>query len=185
MSFTPSVVGLLPSDAAMNFYVSEPIAGGPWRAVSLNPATATVTPVSSSAGRFSVTQVGHGSTSIKVTDQARAMEVHAVTTDAAPAALGPYPQAVRCDGMLYVSGQLPIVAATDALIDGGIREQTRQLFANIVAILEAGGGSLASVVKVTVFLAEWSDFAAFNEAYCGTFRSAVPRPLDDCGFSLV
>ncbi len=68
MSFTPSVVGLLPSDAAMNFYVSEPIAGGPWSAISLNPAIATVTPVSSSVGRFSVTEVGHGSTSIKVTD---------------------------------------------------------------------------------------------------------------------
>ena len=68
MSFTPSAVGLLPSDAAMNFYVSEPIAGGPWSAVSLNPAIATVMPVSSSVGRFSVTQVGHGSTSIKVTD---------------------------------------------------------------------------------------------------------------------
>ena len=102
------------------------------------------------------------------------MEIHAVATDAAPAALGPYSQAVRCDGMLYVSGQLPIVAATGALIDGGIREQTRQLFANILAILEAAGGSLASVLKVTVFLAEWSDFAAFNEAYAELFAAPFP-----------
>ncbi len=68
MSFTPSAVGLVYSDSAMNFYVSEPIAGGPWTAVSLNPAVATVTPASSSVGRFSVTEVGLGSTSIEVTD---------------------------------------------------------------------------------------------------------------------
>ena len=68
MSFTPSVAGLLPSDTAMDVYVSEPVKGGPWTATSLNPAIATVTPASSSIGRFSVTEVGHGSTSIKVTD---------------------------------------------------------------------------------------------------------------------
>jgi hypothetical protein len=68
MSFTPSVVGLVYSDAAEDFYVSEPIKSGPWTAVSLDPTIATVTPATSTVGRFSVTEVGHGSTSIKVTD---------------------------------------------------------------------------------------------------------------------
>ena len=102
------------------------------------------------------------------------MKIRAVATDAAPPALGPYSQAVSCDGMLYVSGQLPLVAETATLIDGGIREQTRQLFDNIRAILEAEGGSLASIVKVTVFLADWSDFAAFNEVYAELFTAPFP-----------
>jgi hypothetical protein len=68
MSFTPTVVGLVYSDAVMDFYVSEPVKSGPWTAVSLNPAIATVTPASSTVGRFSATEVGHGSTSIEVTD---------------------------------------------------------------------------------------------------------------------
>ena len=92
------------------------------------------------------------------------MEIHAVATDSAPDALGPYSQAIRCGDMVYVSGQLPVVRATGKLIDGGIREQTLQLFENLRAILEAAGSSLANVVKVTVFIAEWSDFAAFHEA---------------------
>ena len=103
--------------------------------------------------------------------QSGAVKITAVATEAAPAALGPYSQAVLCGGILYVSGQLPVVSATGALVDGGIREQTRQLFANIRAILEAAGASLASVVKVTVFIAEWSDFGAFNEAYAELFAA--------------
>jgi 2-iminobutanoate/2-iminopropanoate deaminase len=102
------------------------------------------------------------------------MKIHAVATEAAPAALGPYSQAVSYDGMLYVSGQLPLASATGTLIEGGIREQTRQLFANISAILDAAGGSLATIVKVTVFIAEWSDFAAFNEVYAELFAAPFP-----------
>ena len=102
------------------------------------------------------------------------MEIHAVATDSAPAALGPYSQAIRSGDMVYVSGQLPVVRATGKLIDGGIREQTLQLFQNVGAILEAAGSSLANVVKVTVFIAEWSDFAAFNEAYAELFEAPFP-----------
>ena len=102
------------------------------------------------------------------------MEIHAVATDSAPEALGPYSQAIRCGDMVYVSGQLPVVRATGKLIDGGIREQTLQLFENLRAILDAAGSSLANVVKVTVFIAEWSDFAAFNEAYSALFEAPFP-----------
>ena len=102
------------------------------------------------------------------------MEIYAVATDGAPDAFGPYSQAIRCGDMVYVSGQLPVVRATGKLIDGGIREQTLQLFENLRAILEAAGSSLANVVKVTVFIAEWSDFAAFNEAYSELFDAPFP-----------
>ena len=102
------------------------------------------------------------------------MEIHAVATDSAPDALGAYSQAIRCGDMVYVSGQLPVVRATGKLIDGGIREQTMQLFENVRAILDAAGSSLANVVKVTVFIAEWSDFAAFNEAYSTLFEAPFP-----------
>jgi len=102
------------------------------------------------------------------------MDLQAITTAGAPAALGPYSQAIRCGDVLYVSGQLPIVPATGKLIDGGIREQTIQLFANIRAILEAGGASLVTVTKVMVFIAEWNDFAAFNETYAQLFAAPFP-----------
>jgi 2-iminobutanoate/2-iminopropanoate deaminase len=102
------------------------------------------------------------------------MDLQAITTAGAPAALGPYSQAIRCGDVLYVSGQLPIVPATGKLIDGGIREQTIQLFANIRAILEAGGASLVTVTKVMVFIAEWNDFAAFNETYAQLFATPFP-----------
>jgi 2-iminobutanoate/2-iminopropanoate deaminase len=85
------------------------------------------------------------------------MKLHAIATDAAPAALGPYSQAIRCGGTLYVSGQLPIIPATGKLIDGGIREQTFQLFENIRAIVKAAGGSFRDITKVTVFIADWND----------------------------
>lgn len=102
------------------------------------------------------------------------MDVHAIRTDRAPAAAGPYSQAVRCGDTIYVSGQLGIDPATGQLADGGIREQTRQLFENIRAILEAGGSSLKLVTKVTVFIAEWSDFDAFNQVYAEI--SVAPYP---------
>jgi len=102
------------------------------------------------------------------------MELHAVSTAGAPAALGPYSQAIRCGDTVYVSGQLPIAPATGKLLDGGIREQTFQLFANIRAILEAAGASLSTVVKVTIFIADWDDFTAFNTAYAEVFTEPYP-----------
>jgi 2-iminobutanoate/2-iminopropanoate deaminase len=102
------------------------------------------------------------------------VELEAIATDKAPAALGPYSQAIRCGDTVYVSGQLPITADGGKLVDGGIREQTLQLFANIRAILEAGGASMTTVVKVTVFLADWNDFPGFNEAYADVFSAPYP-----------
>jgi 2-iminobutanoate/2-iminopropanoate deaminase len=102
------------------------------------------------------------------------MEIHAVSTTDAPAALGPYSQAIRCGDTVYVSGQVPIVPGTGKLLDAGIREQTFQLFVNIRAILEAAGASLSTVVKVTIFIADWNDFAAFNAAYAEIFTEPYP-----------
>jgi 2-iminobutanoate/2-iminopropanoate deaminase len=102
------------------------------------------------------------------------MDLHAIATDRAPVALGPYSQAVRSGNAIYVSGQLGIDPATGALAEGGIREQTRQLFENIRAIVEAAGSSMKQVTKVTVFIADWNDFAAFNEVYAEMFAAPYP-----------
>ena len=97
-----------------------------------------------------------------------------VRTDAAPAALGPYSQAVRAGQFLFVSGQLALNPATGSFVDGGIGDHTRRVFQNISAILEAGGSSLANVVRVTVYLADIADFAAMNEAYATFFAPPYP-----------
>jgi reactive intermediate/imine deaminase len=98
----------------------------------------------------------------------------AISTDRAPSAAGPYSQAVRAGETLYVSGQIPIDPATGALVAGGIREQTRAVITNLVAIVEAAGGSRASIVKLTFFLADWNDFAAMNEICAGEFEPPYP-----------
>jgi 2-iminobutanoate/2-iminopropanoate deaminase len=102
------------------------------------------------------------------------MDVHAIATNNAPAARGPFSQAVRCGDAIYVSGQLDIDPATGQLVEGGICEQTRQLFENIRAIVEAAGSSMKSVTKVTVFIADWNDFTAFNEVYAEIFAAPYP-----------
>ena len=88
-----------------------------------------------------------------------------IKTSDAPAALGPYSQAVEVNGTLYVSGQIAIDPKTGKLIDGDIQAQTRQIFRNIEAILKAAGYSFTEVVKSTVFLSEISNFKAMNEVY--------------------
>jgi 2-iminobutanoate/2-iminopropanoate deaminase len=88
-----------------------------------------------------------------------------ISTPKAPAAIGPYSQAVEINNTLYVSGQIPIDPATGKLVDGGITEQTGQVFRNISAILEAAGYSFADVVKSTCLLANIADFKAMNEVY--------------------
>jgi len=98
----------------------------------------------------------------------------AVATDRAPKAIGPYSQAIRAGSLLFCSGQIPLDLATGALVEGDIAAQTRQVFANITAILEAAGTSLDHVVKTTVFLADMNDFAAMNEVYATFFRSPAP-----------
>ena len=99
----------------------------------------------------------------------------AISTEKAPAAIGPYSQAI-CSGtgLVFLSGQLPIDPATGAFPDGGIKEQTRQSILNAQAILQEAGLSLSHVVKTTVFLADMGDFAAMNEVYASFFTSPVP-----------
>ena len=99
----------------------------------------------------------------------------AISTPNAPAAIGPYSQAVDSGaGLVFLSGQLPIDPATGAFPDGGIREQTRQSILNVRAILQAAGLDLQNVVKTTVFLADMGDFAAMNEVYAQFFQAPFP-----------
>ena len=98
-----------------------------------------------------------------------------INTNNAPAAIGPYSQAIDSGtGLIFVSGQLPIDPATGAFPEGGVKEQTRQSLTNAKAILEAAGLSLANVVKTTVFLADMGDFAAMNEVYAQFFSEPFP-----------
>ncbi|MBP5539720.1 MAG: RidA family protein [Bacteroidales bacterium] len=99
----------------------------------------------------------------------------AIQTDQAPAAIGPYSQAIDSGaGLVFVSGQLPIDPATGAFAPGGVREQTRQSLTNAQAILAAAGLGLGNVVKTTVFLADMGDFAAMNEVYAQFFSAPCP-----------
>ena len=99
----------------------------------------------------------------------------AIQTDKAPAAIGPYSQAINSGaGLVFVSGQLPIDPATGAFHEGGVKEQTRQSLTNAKAILEAAGLGLDKVVKTTVFLADMADFAAMNEVYSQFFVAPYP-----------
>lgn len=101
--------------------------------------------------------------------------MNAIQTGMAPAAIGPYSQAIDSGaGIVFVSGQLPIDSATGAFPEGGIKEQTRQSLANAKAILEAAGLGLGNVVKTTVFLADMGDFAAMNEVYAQFFTAPFP-----------
>ncbi len=98
----------------------------------------------------------------------------AISTNNAPAAIGPYSQAIEVNGFVYASGQLPIDPATGAFPEGGIKEQTTQSIKNAQMILEAAGTDLKHVVKTTVYLANMSDFAAMNEVYSQFFTEPFP-----------
>ncbi len=97
-----------------------------------------------------------------------------VRTENAPAAIGPYSQAVVSGGFLFCSGQIPLDPATGKMIEGGIEEQTERVLRNLAAVLESGGGSLRSVVKTTVYLADLSDFPAMNKMYGRFFPESPP-----------
>ena len=98
-----------------------------------------------------------------------------ISTNAAPAAIGPYSQALDSGaGLVFVSGQLPIDPATGTFPEGGVAEQARQSLLNAQAILRAAGLELADVVKTTVFLADMGDFAAMNAAYATFFSEPFP-----------
>lgn len=97
-----------------------------------------------------------------------------IATQNAPAAIGPYSQAIEVNGFVYASGQLPIDPATGAFPEGGVKEQTRQSILNVKAILEEAGLALSNVVKTTVYLADMGDFAAMNEVYSQFFAQPFP-----------
>ena len=98
----------------------------------------------------------------------------AISTTAAPAAIGPYSQGIEVGNLVFCSGQLPIDPATGAFPEGGIEAQTRQSLLNAAAILEAAGTNLRHVVKTTVFLASMDDFAAMNAVYAEAFAEPFP-----------
>ena len=98
----------------------------------------------------------------------------AIHTEKAPKALGPYSQAIEAGGMVFASGQVPIDPATDAFVDGGIKEQTRMSLTNAQNILAEAGTDLAHVVKTTVFLSDMDNFAAMNEVYAQFFSQPYP-----------
>jgi 2-iminobutanoate/2-iminopropanoate deaminase len=98
----------------------------------------------------------------------------AVSTQAAPAAIGPYSQAIRAGDFLFVSGQIPLDPATGALVDGDVQAQTRRVLENLSAIVVAGGASLDRVVKTTVYLVDMNDFPAMNQVYAGFFGAPAP-----------
>lgn len=98
----------------------------------------------------------------------------ALTTSEAPAAIGPYSQAIKAGDFLFASGQIPIDPATGQLVGGGIVEQTHRVFKNLAAILAAAGIGFDRVVKTNVYLADMADFAAMNEIYGTYFPSPAP-----------
>ena len=97
-----------------------------------------------------------------------------VSTKSAPAAIGPYSQAVKTDGLVFVSGQLPIDPQTGAFPEGGIAAQTNQSLKNLGSILAEAGSDYSKVIKTTVFLADIADFAAMNEVYSSFFNAPFP-----------
>lgn len=97
-----------------------------------------------------------------------------ISTQNAPAAIGPYSQAIEVNGFVYASGQLPIDPATGSFPEGGVKEQTRQSILNVKAILGEAGLALSNVVKTTVYLADMGDFAAMNEVYSQFFAQPFP-----------
>jgi 2-iminobutanoate/2-iminopropanoate deaminase len=99
---------------------------------------------------------------------------HAVSTDQAPQAIGPYSQAIRAGDLLFVSGQIPLDPAGGALIEGDIAAQTHRVLESLGGILAAAGASFADVVKTTVFLVDMNEFAAMNAAYATYFPASPP-----------
>lgn len=97
-----------------------------------------------------------------------------INTTKAPAALGPYSQAVEANGMLFVSGQVPIDPTTSKIVDGGISEQTEQVMKNIAAILEEAGYSFSDVIKSTCLLSDMANFAAMNAVYAKYYPENPP-----------
>ena len=98
-----------------------------------------------------------------------------ISTPNAPAAIGPYSQAILCGNMLYTSGQIPLDPATGTVVGDNIRDQATQVMKNLGAVLAAGGSSFENAIKTTCFLADMGDFAAFNEVYAAYFTTDPAR----------
>jgi 2-iminobutanoate/2-iminopropanoate deaminase len=97
-----------------------------------------------------------------------------VSTENAPGAIGPYSQAIKVNGMVFCSGQIPIDPATGQFVSDDVAEQTEQVLKNLDAVLKAAGSGLGNVVKTTVFLADMNDFTAMNEVYGQFFSENKP-----------
>jgi 2-iminobutanoate/2-iminopropanoate deaminase len=102
------------------------------------------------------------------------MSKQVIATSRAPAAIGPYSQAVRSDEWVFVSGQIPLHPGTGEVVIGGIEEQTRQTMVNLQSVLKAAGASLREVVKTTIYLVDLADFAAVNQVYASYFEANPP-----------
>ncbi|MBR4168941.1 MAG: RidA family protein [Lachnospiraceae bacterium] len=101
------------------------------------------------------------------------MEKHVIATDQAPAAIGPYSQAIEVNGMIYTSGMIPVIPATGEIVEG-IDAQAKQALTNVKNLLESVGSSMDKVVKTTVFIKDMNDFAAVNAVYATFFSGAFP-----------
>lgn len=101
-----------------------------------------------------------------------------ISTDKAPAAVGPYSQAVKSGSFLFVSGQIPLDPGTSEIVEGGIKAQTKRVMDSLQAIIESAGMSLTDVVKCSCFLKDMNDFADFNEVYADYFRT--DKPAREC-----
>ena len=97
-----------------------------------------------------------------------------ISTENAPAAIGPYSQAVKVGNTVWLSGQIPLDAATMAVVEGGVAAQTTQVFRNLLAVAEAAGGSLADAVKINISLTDMNDFATVNEVMMEFFDAPYP-----------
>lgn len=102
------------------------------------------------------------------------MSTRIVSSDAAPAAIGPYSQAILAGGFLFTAGQIPLDPVTKQVVDGDIVPQTRRVLDNLQAVLAAAGASWKDVVKTTVYLQDMNDFARMNEVYSGAMGDARP-----------
>jgi 2-iminobutanoate/2-iminopropanoate deaminase len=100
--------------------------------------------------------------------------IESVATNRGPKAIGPYSQAIKANGFLFLSGQIPLDPQTQQMVEGDISAQTQRVLENLKGIVEASGSSLAHVVKTTVFLADLNDFSAMNEVYARYFGGHAP-----------
>lgn len=97
-----------------------------------------------------------------------------ISTDKAPAAIGPYSQAIEVNGMVYTSGVIPVDPATGAVVEGGVEAQVNQAFKNLCNLVEASGSQVSNIVKTTVFIKEMNDFGTINEIYKKYFKEPFP-----------